>query len=372
MRRYAPERVPLRGVTALPYVAGPRFLLETYAAAGMRHVLSVLIRPPSSTSEILHPAHFFRGETPWRGTPDRSAVLSEPLGEALLGVLLERCTGPMPARRLAAAYRGDLATLRRSQDGLRLEWETRWEDEGAAVEASRVLGGCAVFRTPSAHLPISGEVGMAVDDRRLVLVKGMVASDAEASAQQLLRTKGDDVPNRAIPLGGRAPAVDAVVPGVRVDGRWLAETRTYASGTLGLRLSVPAGAKVFVPSPSGVITVIGESPRVFASFSAFRSPGRSDFVDALVDVALAGVEQDGQRFEEVDSGDASLGGIPSKDTTWRRQNEWLRLRRVDLCQGKVLVLLLARWSDAAGKAAADRFESTAWWAADRDCELPAR
>ena len=197
-------------------------MLGMHAAGGMRLVLSAVNRPTTSSSDILHARRYLAGEHPWLPIP--ATERAAPLGEASLLLLLERCTDPTTARRLAAHYESDRAVLRKNTaDGsLRLEWQTRWDDSQAAELAERtflLLDRCAAMQDKDPDVPLGKEIHVRREHRHVVLVRGVSAADATPILLDLLIR----APSKALTLGpvpGKIPDVQTVVPGIQLARRW--------------------------------------------------------------------------------------------------------------------------------------------------------
>jgi hypothetical protein len=350
-----------------PYTAGLRFFLDVYEAGGMALVGRTLVTPPRSTSEILHPARFLAGGAPFRLAEDPDGVLSMPLGEAMLVLMLERCVEPTRARRVAASYRGDLGTLRRNpHDGsFALEWESMWAGEAAAAEAEttfRTFASCPSMRDEDPEVPLAPEIQVVRRGSRVLLVRGRDVQAREGSPDR------PQIPRPSPPALGatRPPPIFQATPGIRLEGTMGAGGATFANASLGLVTEIPFRTAWWTPSPSGVLTLFGKDRGFLASISAFRPPPDEDSLPLLEEVALAGAETDAgptERFRQMNATASTLGGRPARVVTWRRDlnGEWLRVTSVPLCQGRLRVLVVDRWGGVDGLAALDEWRRSFAW-----------
>jgi hypothetical protein len=364
-------------LSAFPYLAGFRFMLEMHAAGGMRLVLSAVNRPPTSSSDILHARRYLAGEHPWLPIP--ATERAAPLGEAALLLLLERCTDPTTARRLAAHYESDRAALRKNPaDGsLRLEWQTRWDDVQAAELAERTfvqLDRCPAVQDTDPEVPLGKEIHVRRERRHVVLVRGVSAAEAEPILLELLM----QAPSKSLTIGpvpGKIPGVQTVVPGIPLAPVVDRKNREVRSDEVGLKVTLPEGVDLYAPSPSGLLSFFQDAPPIYASLSYFRNARGADFLPALEDVALSTAE-DGYRlsqvFQRVETRDGEFAGKPCRESRWRRPNrdDFLRVRMVPLCEGNTVLVVVERWWDPSGQQLLDSVARSVTWSAPTLCSVP--
>ena len=127
----------LREGLLFPYVEGLRFCTELFLKDGFQGVSSAFARPPSSSSQILHPERYLAGDqpvaVPWADTTalGEKPVADNVLGELGLRILLTDWTDTGTASAATQGWRGDRYLV--FAEGKALVWRTYWASPESAV-----------------------------------------------------------------------------------------------------------------------------------------------------------------------------------------------------------------------------------------------
>jgi hypothetical protein len=217
-----------------PYYAGSAFVATLLATGGYALLARAYAAPPRSTSHVLHPERYARGESPVpvpEPTPPSNFVLGDrlTLGELLTRQLLMRCNTDERAIEAADGWRGDSTVTLRSAGGeaVAQQWLTD-SDRDAQELASALQTTCDDASSRDLLILARGQ--------RVVAIHGMAMELARELASKWLNVPlTPDAPTP--PLAG----IELVPPtrGIRSDpylsGGWL------HLPTAGIELPVPAG-----------------------------------------------------------------------------------------------------------------------------------
>ena len=142
-----------REVASFRYADGLRFADALWSAGGFARINVAYKRLPRTTQEILFPAMYFRSVV-WRepalpAGPGEEVVFRDRLGALGLVLFVAGLAGESASARLAEAWRGDRAELRRTAAGTRALWAVALATEGSAQElAALAAKRCSVERQP--------------------------------------------------------------------------------------------------------------------------------------------------------------------------------------------------------------------------------
>jgi hypothetical protein len=126
-----------RAELALFYAAGPALVAEAYTLGGYDAVNDMMRAPPESTSAILHPERYFRGERPVQvpvPTPcgGRACEVVGHLGELRTAALFAKRVPEDEAAAIASAWRGDTFCIVDASPRPSVLWSVALADEAAA------------------------------------------------------------------------------------------------------------------------------------------------------------------------------------------------------------------------------------------------
>ena len=134
MQQY--ERSPrfIRETLVFPYTHGKQFCEALYERGGYQAISAAFSRPPTSTTQILHPEKYFAHEEPIRVEwPDTALSGKKPtddnvMGEFSIRLLFYKFMDEATADYAAEGWRGDRYLV--YDDGQGFVWETLWQDNG--------------------------------------------------------------------------------------------------------------------------------------------------------------------------------------------------------------------------------------------------
>jgi len=135
----------LRQKVAFQIVQGSEFVSWAYALKGWEGVNALLLHPPLSTEQILHPEKYYmKRDDPVRITPwglirqlSGKKIIDDTLGEFLIQSLLSRTLSKGEAIEAAAGWAGDSLLAFQQREELVLGWVTAWDDREEAREFFR-------------------------------------------------------------------------------------------------------------------------------------------------------------------------------------------------------------------------------------------
>lgn len=140
MAQLAKAPTYLREVLLFPYLRGQEFCGALYGRGEYDALSKAYARPPSSTSQILHPEKFFAQpreepvsvEWPETAVGNEKPMMDNVLGELGIRILLSEWIDPTTAERAAAGWRGDRYLC--FANGSALVWKSIWANEAEAKE----------------------------------------------------------------------------------------------------------------------------------------------------------------------------------------------------------------------------------------------
>ncbi len=160
----------LAEIACLDLDLGVDFLSSRYWAGGTAGMDAVVLRPPRSTEQILHPDRYAIPDEPLVLLPIEPALGSswtltrtDTLGEALMGLVVAAWSKGEVSADAVAGWGGDLLQVWQSPEGARVAaWQLDWDDSRAAalvyghlldVMPRALVKGLIHDTTPPASLP---------------------------------------------------------------------------------------------------------------------------------------------------------------------------------------------------------------------------
>jgi hypothetical protein len=148
--RWQGENATLEALARLPMELGSEFAAIVYETEGSEAMEEIMVRPPRTTEQILHPERYAEGGAftvlePATAEVEAGWVLTQSwtVGEALMRFTVETWAGETPTTTLDG-WDGDLLQLWVNPEGEQvLLWQTRWdsreEAEAFAAQMSMLL-----------------------------------------------------------------------------------------------------------------------------------------------------------------------------------------------------------------------------------------
>jgi hypothetical protein len=204
-RAYPDIPAAVRESIVFQYVAGVNFVSWAYQRAGWDGVNALLVHPPLSTEQVLHPEKYFvRAEYPlavrlgglasytkgeWHAVEDAT------LGEFIVQVLAAQFLPRDRARAVATGWDGDRLLAVAHDDDLALVWLTAWDTDEDAAEffaAARTIVTATHPDAPptSADESVVAAAGASpyrVERRgtKVLLIEGALDSDLARPAERI-------------------------------------------------------------------------------------------------------------------------------------------------------------------------------------------
>jgi hypothetical protein len=235
-------------ISAFPYRDGGDFVARIREAGEPKILDKVFEHPPSSTSEILHPERYVRGQRALRidaaaSPPGYRPVAQGVLGELLVRHLLSSCAKTSSgASTLASRWLGDAYTVSQRADDIALSWRSVWTSTKAAAQvyaALKARASCFPPRSKTAdpRFVIGNGFGVAQRGPRVAFVRGFDASQIDAEV-----AKAADFREERRPF---EPPIGPIRIASRV-GPLLSESvaiagRRASNSTLGVSVDLPEG-----------------------------------------------------------------------------------------------------------------------------------
>lgn len=235
----------LRERLLFPYAAGMRFVTDVYRAGGFDLVDAVYDRPPSTTTEILHPAKYLAGFQPAiiGELPQNGLTVLEDgsFGELQTRVVLQGCRPLGDATEAASGWAGDRYAVLVQPDGrIVLKWRSEWESEEDATAFAGAVGDQRCWAQGSLEAGRRLEVNRAVAARQkgtaVAFVRGLNEGEANSALTELLAVPVTRPEPLAVPVVSLPP--DEELP-KRRPGKVRGDV--YKSRWLGLTGRIPAG-----------------------------------------------------------------------------------------------------------------------------------
>jgi hypothetical protein len=218
----------VRQTVAFQYVAGVNFVSWAYQRAGWDGVNALLVHPPFSTEQILHPEKYFvRAEYPLavrvRGIAPYiqagwQVVEESTLGELTVQVLGDQFLGHERAQAMAAGWGGDRLLALGHDDDLAIIWLTAWDSERDAAEFFSGYGAILAAKHPGAAVTSEDTVltsqgaspyHLERQGTKVLVIEGPLDGDLTRAAARVWRhsTYQQSIPSVPLDLAARTRAV---------------------------------------------------------------------------------------------------------------------------------------------------------------------
>lgn len=353
------EQAPpvIREAIGWPYVGGTAFVAQLASAGGFALVDDVFSHPPQTTEQVLHVEKYLAGE---QAVP--VSVPASPngyrrgaggtMGELLTRVFLAQCSSDADARAAAAGWGGDAFAAVTKEKETGLLWVSAWDDALAAARFARALEA----RRKCARTGQKPALTVVREGSRVAFVQGLDGEEERQNeAARMFALVGDPAaprpPLATIPSAARLhPPVPSefAARGTVTDG-W------FVDDAIGVRAPVMGMSVTHTPLVDLVAT-LGPAKIVLATLWAPPS-------DTLEATSVLGLSEAMGRVRRVDKMQLFEGEPSAMNVAWGtarvrelrvadRQRE--RVVLAPLCDGKMTLLVVARWpADSGSEPAVD-------------------